>query len=399
MKRLHRYDVLIVGAGPVGLMTALMLAERKLSPLIVDRERRTNVHSYALALHPSVIELLNGLGIGQEIESHGRTIHSLRFLESSEVVSELAFPEPGVLVLPQSALEATLEDLLAERHKITVHWQHELDEFTEDEDGVVARVHRLQEIPQGYPVLRMQRLVVGELNVRARYLVGADGVHSSVRAQTGIRSARHGEPRLFSVYEIRPRGPIPDHMSVTIDSSGRVAVLWPMPGGRCRWGFELESASAHDPSLGGLTRLAAQRAPWFDSSDAEMHWTALVRFEDRLAERFGRGCVWLAGDSAHHGNPVGVHSLNAGLLEAHELASRLFEIVRNGANPDVLQEYSRQGLERWRLLLEPGRLLGTERVASAWWGEKGAQAVRCVPLSGDQLRAAVRHAAERAAVG
>ena len=112
--REERIEVLVVGAGPVGLMTALTLAQGGVESIIIDREPRTTARSYACALHPRVLDLLATVGVADDLIAQGRKIESVAFYEKAERrarvrVSDASDKYPFLLVLPQSVLESTLE--------------------------------------------------------------------------------------------------------------------------------------------------------------------------------------------------------------------------------------------------------------------------------------------------
>ena len=100
-----------------------------------------------------------------------------------------------------------------------------------------------------------------------------------------------------------------------------------------------------------LEQLIAARAPWWTARPTQIYWSTLALFEARLARSFGKGGVWLAGDAAHQAAPVGVHSLNSGLVEARELATRMMRILRAGGAASLLEEFATETHEAWQWLL------------------------------------------------
>jgi 2-polyprenyl-6-methoxyphenol hydroxylase-like FAD-dependent oxidoreductase len=162
------------------------------------------------------------------------------------------------------------------------------------------------------------------------------------------------------------------------------SVYWPLEGGRCRWGFQIRDASDHAPSMERLQQLMAARAPWCTARPTRIYWSTLGLFESRLARSFGSGGVWLAGDAAHQAAPVGVRSMNSGLGEARELASRMARILRAGGPASLLQDFATATHDSWQ------RFLGGDEVralpgADAWVRDNRARIAACVPASGDDL--------------
>jgi len=130
------------------------------------------------------------------------------------------------------------------------------------------------------------------------------------------------------------------------------------------------------------TQLVRARAPWFLKSGFEIGWSIEVRFERRLAQSFGRGRVWLAGDSAHVTGPAGMQSMNAGLAEAHDLAARVKRVKDGHAGLDLLEAYGKERLSDWLFLLGRKGGLRPGAGASALVSESAARLLPCLPATG-----------------
>ena len=388
----EKTDVLVVGAGPAGLMTALQLRRRKVQVQVIDKHWRTGTHSYALALHPSSLNQLHDLGLLDELSPHGQRVDAVGFYQGEDRRCRFSFPDlrrqfPYVLVLPQSRLEGALETALG-KEQVKVLWNHRLQAFSES-DGH-AEIARLEQVASGYPIARMEWTVAGTFTARPAFVVGADGYRSLVRDRLGIKLTAEDKPNIFSVYE-REAAEDPGHeVKVILDSNG-ASVMWPMGQNRCRWSFQVAHADDHEPTLERLNTLISQRAPWASRAGGPISWSSAVMFAPRLAERFGRGRVWLVGDAAHMAGPVGVQSMNAGLLEATDLAGRLARILGGQAKNDLLEDYSDRHQRRWDALLNPG---GGGLVANAsatpWVKEHAEGLLSCMPATGDDLQRLLR---------
>jgi 2-polyprenyl-6-methoxyphenol hydroxylase-like FAD-dependent oxidoreductase len=163
------------------------------------------------------------------------------------------------------------------------------------------------------------------------------------------------------------------------------SVYWPLEEGRCRWGFQIRDASEHAASMERLEQLIAARAPWCTARPTQIYWSTLALFERRLTRSFGSGGVWLAGDAAHQAAPVGVHSMNSGLVEARELAARMSRIRRAGGAPSLLEEFAAETHEAWQRFLGAGQAVRALPGADPWVRRTGARIVACIPASGDDL--------------
>ena len=247
-----------------------------------------------------------------------------------------------------------------------------------------AEVAKLDPVATGYPVARSEWVVARSETIRPAYVIGADGYDSAVRRMSGIEMAEHGAGQVFSVYEIEATGELPADVRVNLDPD-LASVYWPLEEGRCRWGFEIQDASGHDASMARLEQLIAARAPWCTARPTQIYWSTLGLFERRLARCFGKGDVWLAGDAAHLAAPVGVHSMNSGLVEARELAARISRIRSAGAAPSLLQEFGTEMHEAWQWLLDAGRAVRALPGAAPWVRQTAPRILACLPASGDDV--------------
>jgi 2-polyprenyl-6-methoxyphenol hydroxylase-like FAD-dependent oxidoreductase len=381
-------EVLVVGAGPVGLVSALFLQRAGIRVEIVDMVERTTQHSYALAIHPRTLRVLDEAGLADGLTRAGRKLTTVAYYDGSARraqidYSALASPHPYLLVVRQSLLERAAEEALR-REKLEVLWRHRLQSLTAEGAAVEAEVAECDQVATGYPVARTESLVVRTESIRPTFVLGADGYDSAVRRMAGIDLIARGGGQIFSIYEVEASGELPDEVRVVLDRD-LTSVYWPLENGRCRWGFQLHDASAHDASMERLRELAAARAPWWTAQPTQIYWSTVAQFEWRLAKTFGRGGVWLAGDAAHQAAPVGVHSMNSGIVEARDLAARLARIRRDGAPPAVLQEYAEETHEAWQSLLDAGRAVRPLPGADPWVQQMAARIITCIPASGEDL--------------
>ena len=382
-------EVLVVGAGPVGLVAALFLQQHGVRVEIVDMHQRTTQHSYALAIHPRTLRILDEVGLAEGLIGAGRTLTKVAYYEGPERRAEIDYSvltsttHPYLLVLRQSLLERAVEEALRKKN-LKVLWGHRLQALTADGATPRAEVAKLDQVATGYPIARAEWMVVRSETIRPAFVIGADGYDSAVRRMAGIELEEHGAGQVFSVYEIEAAGELPGEVRVILDPD-LTSVYWPLEEGRCRWGFQIRDAATHQPSLERLEQLIASRAPWFSARPTQIYWSTLGLFETRLTRSFGGGGVWLAGDAAHQAAPVGVHSMNAGLVEARELATRMLLILRAGGAPTLLQEFATATHAAWQQLLDAGRAVRALPDADPWVRDARARIVACIPASGDDL--------------
>jgi 2-polyprenyl-6-methoxyphenol hydroxylase-like FAD-dependent oxidoreductase len=386
-------EVLVVGAGPVGLVAALFLRQHGIRVEVIDSHQRTTQHSYALAIHPRTLRVLDEAGLSEGVIEAGRRLTKVAWYEGPERRAEidyaaLASEHPYLLVLRQSLLERAVEEALRQ-NKLHVLWGHRLESLQADDATPSAAVAKLDQVATGYPVARNDWVVVRSETIRPAYVIGADGYDSAVRRMSGIEMEAHGPGQIFSVYEVEAAGELPAEVRVILDPD-LTSVFWPLEQGRCRWGFQIEDASRHETSMERLEQLIAARAPWCTARPTQIYWSTLGLFESRLTRSFGKGGVWLVGDAAHQAAPVGVHSMNAGLVEARELATRIAQILHAGRPPSLLEEFATGAHHAWRGLLGAGREVRALPGADPWVGKARQRIVACIPASGDDLEPLLR---------
>ena len=183
-------EVLVVGAGPVGLWTALVLAEKGLEVALIDRQAKTTARSYACALHPATLRLLDRLGLAHSVIERGRRIERIAFYDGAQRqaeihISKLGGEFPFLLVLPQSALEGLLEQRLWTAG-VPVHWNHRFEGFTEEQESISVTIEELEGTSTGYIVPHWETVVKNRSALRAEFLIGADGHNSMVRPRAGF---------------------------------------------------------------------------------------------------------------------------------------------------------------------------------------------------------------------
>jgi 2-polyprenyl-6-methoxyphenol hydroxylase-like FAD-dependent oxidoreductase len=213
-----------------------------------------------------------------------------------------------------------------------------------------------------------------------------------------------GPSQVFAVFEVASPASEWKEVRVALDQEA-TSVVWSLGGQRFRFSFEMledqvelgrrakrrlsfQVGSDVYPHLGRelLDELSAERTPWLDAPITEIDWQVAVRFERRLAGSFGRAGVWLVGDAAHLAGPVGVHSMNIGMREAHGLAERLAANLRGTASPGLLERYEVERRAEWKQLLAGADALVPGPRASDWVQARAGRILSSIPASGEDLR-------------
>ncbi len=410
--RERQTEVLVAGAGPVGLWSALLLAEAGLEVLIIDREERTASRSYACALHSSTLKRLQRFGLAEEVIARGRKISKYGFYDGAERRVELDLAATGgefpfLVILPQNVFESLLEQRLRQAG-VKVLWNHNLADCTQEEQIVAVTIEELAGTSTGYIVPHWEMVVKERAVVHAQFLLGADGHHSTVRQRLGLESEHAGERQHFAAYEFESDAGGAEEVRVVLDNA-TTNVLWPLPQNRYRWTFQLvhseppayfpekdrRTARLAEPQIDErireyVQRVARHRAPWFASAIKEILWCSEVVFERRVATDFGRDRCWLAGDAAHQTGPVGVQSMNSGFAEGEMLAGVLRKILREQGPRKGLEAYNREFGSQWRELLGLTGGLTALNGTAPWVRERSTRLLPCLPGLGDDLASLAR---------
>lgn len=327
-------EVLVVGAGPVGMMAAAFLRRAGIACDIVDAKDGPVKESRALGIHARTLEFLNMLGLADTFIRAGRATRYMRFHRPDRELFALDFEVlrditdyPYYLILPQARTEAFLAEHLAV-HGGAPDWGMRLSDLAEDDHGVEVTLSSADGV---------------ETRRRYRYVIGADGAASAVRALLGIdfAGATYQARFLLAEVELDGRQLATDSTHVFIGDKTTVAVI-PQPGRQFRIvgpDFTNGEASAASLDFTQFERFLDQNAlfrGWrFHSPSRVMSY----RMHKRVANRFRKGRVFLAGDAAHIHSPAGGQGMNTGMHDAVNLAWKLALVIARDAPPALLDRY------------------------------------------------------------
>jgi len=311
-------DVLIAGAGPTGLTLACALAARGVDHVLVDAAERGANTSRAAVIHARTLEVLDELGVSDELCRRGIVVPRFTVRDRDRALFQVPFAGlptkfPYTLMLPQNETERILGEHLTASGG-TVRWQHRVTGVDDDKVTVAGPDGSIE-------------------HVRARFIVGCDGLNSVVREQAGIgfTGARYAES--FVLADVSMTWPYPrDEVNLFFSPRGLVVVA-PLPGGRYRIVATLDEAPER-PTAADVQALLDERGP--GASVADVAWSSRFRVHHRLADNYRRGPVFLAGDAAHVHSPAGGQGMNTGIQDAVALAR-----VLTAAAPD-LDAYERE---------------------------------------------------------
>jgi len=338
-------EVLVVGAGPTGLMLANQLARRGVRPMIIDRHSGPAQQTRAMAVHARTLEIYAKMGIAERAIALGARGGAANMWANGRLTARIPLgdigrslsPFPFVLMLGQDDNERILGEKLAGQG-VAVQWNTELTAFTQHADHVEATLRQ----PDG-----------STQAVRAAWLTGCDGARSAVRELCGIGFPGAPYEQVFFVADTEARGSMrPGELNVYLWRSG-FHLFFPMRG-QDRWrviGILPKNLRSRDDLSFDTLVPELEREAGRDLEFRQCSWFSTYRIHHRAAERFRDRRCFLLGDAAHIHSPAGGQGMNTGLQDAYNLAWKLALVVRGRAHSALLDTYAEERMPVARRLL------------------------------------------------
>ncbi|MFG2760111.1 FAD-dependent monooxygenase [Streptomyces wuyuanensis] len=317
-------DVTVVGAGPTGLLLAGDLAAAGVRVTVIERRPPTRSNlTRAFGVHARTLELLDARGLADELVTKGTPITGLRlFRRLSLDLSRLASRFPYLLIAPQYEVERLLERR-ARDAGVDFRYGTRLRGLSQDAGSVTAELRDEDD---------------RDTTLRSRYLVGTDGMRSSVRESLGLPFPGVSAIRSILLADVR-LSEEPENL-LTVNGTGRAfAFIAPFGDGWYRvMGWRRDDSGPDDRPVDlEDVREVARQALGTDYGMRDPRWLSRFHSDERQVPEYRRGRVFLAGDAAHVHSPAGGQGMNTGLQDAANLSWKLVAVLRHDApDPDGL---------------------------------------------------------------
>jgi len=317
-------DVLVVGAGPSGLTLAASLVNKGVATTVVDRQAAGANTSRAAVVNARTLEVLADLDVSRRLVKEGVQAPRFTIRDGRRTLipvdfSTLPTDYPYSLMVPQATTERLLLDRLTELGGAVIR-PKVLASVAQDADGVTAVFED------------------GDV-IRARYVVGADGIHSTVREQAGIGFDGGVYQESFALADVRLRGEIPVDEVILFWAKAGLTVVAPLPGDIYRIVAPVTEAP-EEPSAAFIQQILDERGFGVGRMVVtDVIWGSRFRIHHRVADTYRAGRLLLAGDAAHVHSPAGGQGMNLGIQDGVALADALARVL-GGAADSALDEYS-----------------------------------------------------------
>ena len=347
-------DVLIAGAGPVGLTTANILAHYGVDFRIIDKESGPTDQSRALWVQPRTIEYWAKIGLAEQAIDEGHTSTDIYPLVNGKKYGSVSFGGTGedrtpynfALILEQSKSERLLLRGL-EDQGVGVEWETEILDLDETEDGATATVRH----PDG-----------SEGKISASWVVGTEGASSKIRDILGLTFEGKTYERGFFVADVDMEWPYGHEHIFPEFTNNAFLGYFPMPGGENHFRIvstltpklKAQRDAGEEADLDDI-REAMKTLSGIDLELTGSRWISVYTVQQRMANHFrstGPGKVFIAGDAAHTHSPAGGQGMNTGIGDAFNLGWKLALVIKGEARPELLDSYEAERLPVARSILD-----------------------------------------------
>jgi 2-polyprenyl-6-methoxyphenol hydroxylase-like FAD-dependent oxidoreductase len=327
-----RHDVLIVGAGPTGLILALCLTKLGVKVRVIDKSAEPGTTSRALAVQARTLELYRQLDLTDAVMEQGHKVPAVNLWVKGERAARLPFETIGSGLTPYSFLQIFPQDkherlLIArlERAGVSVERQTELLGFVDVGDHVMACLRG----PDGQ-----------EKSCEASYIAGCDGARSITRETIGTGFPGGTYRQVFYVADVEASGPsMNGELNIDLDEADFLAVF-PLAGaGQARLIGTVRDERAEHAATLAFDDVSNRAIRNLKVDVRKVNWFSTYHVHHRVTERFRQGRAFLLGDAAHIHSPAGGQGMNTGIGDAFNLAWKIAMVLAGQATDKLLDSY------------------------------------------------------------
>jgi len=325
-------DVLIIGAGPTGLVLALWLTKLGVKVRIVDKIAEPGTTSRALAVQARTLELYRQLDLAEAVVARGHRVPAVNLWAKGESAARLSFenigsgltPYPFLQIFPQDQHERLLIERL-EALDVTVERRTELISFAQEETRVIARLRG----PDGL-----------EVDCEANYIAGCDGARSIVRETIGTGFPGGTYRQIFYVGDVEAAGPaLNGELHIDLDEADFLGVF-PLAGqGQARLIGTVRDERADRADALTFNDVSDRAINHLKVEVKKVNWFSTYHVHHRVTQHFRKGRAFLLGDAAHIHSPAGGQGMNTGIGDAINLAWKLASVLTGRAGDNLLDSY------------------------------------------------------------
>jgi 2-polyprenyl-6-methoxyphenol hydroxylase-like FAD-dependent oxidoreductase len=330
-------EVLIVGAGPTGLMMACQLAIHHISFRIIDKKKLSSNNSGALILQARSLEIFDQMGIANEAIKEGIIPNKVNILYDGKKIASPVIKNigenlsqfPFLLMLEQSRTEKILLKFISDKG-ISVERKVCFKSFIQYKNGVTSEVTLSNGLPQ---------------SIRSKYIIAADGANSTIRNMLHIPFKGKTYKKPIFIMDCKAQTEmLNDEISIAFSKS-TVGGFFPLQGSRWRIDSNLPKAIGEKDNI-RFDDIKTDFPDWtkMNIEIQSDEWFSVTRSHQKYADTIRIKNCFLAGDAAHVNTPIGAQGMNTGLQDAYNLAWKLAFVIKNKATPELLETYSTERL-------------------------------------------------------
>jgi 2-polyprenyl-6-methoxyphenol hydroxylase-like FAD-dependent oxidoreductase len=334
-------QVLIVGAGPTGLMMALNLYRHRVPFRLVDKKKGITRYSKALGMHARTLEVFRDLQLDQKMLQHGNPIRTLGFYQGDRPIAAAKFggletEYPYILGIAQSETETVIAEMLKEKG-IHVEWETEVI-------GIEDKGHQVEATFSKQGIHSQESYA---------WVIGCDGLHGVVRDQVDIPFVGVVNEEMFAIGDVKIDKGFDRHEARAIISKNGIGMSLILPFGKDQTRIVIDQCTLPPHTAPSLEYINThlQKRVRADMVVTDLTWASVFHIEYKQAQSFSKGRCFLAGDSAHVHSPIGGQGMNTGLQDAYNLGWKLALVYHGQAHLSLLNTYQEErGKNAKRLL-------------------------------------------------